>query len=332
MNVYLIYFSNNYGGACQAFLALKKLLDAHNVNNIIISPKGPVLKPDIEISNNKIISFFLVLILILKNNIIYSKQNNFFFFNTLILSPLCIFKNTALWIHEITLDGRPFIYNFFRFVTNNFVRESFYVNKAMSTCYPRANLLKIPYKHLPNLCRVKDRKRSNTYISSMIVRPLNNKGINKFLELASQNINDKFAILTQPSLFINYCNGNNLCIPANVSVKDFNNLEIREKTLLSSVFHLNLSELPETVGLNTIEAMSYGCLCLSTDNIGSRLILDDDYIITLIPEKTHVDQIESILYKFDRLKCDEMNNAQCDKIFSSQSDQLDKIFIRNSVN
>jgi glycosyltransferase involved in cell wall biosynthesis len=318
MNIYLIYLSNNYGGACQALLAFKKFLDSHEIKNQVICPQGPLLIPDIEISSKKYKSIFKVLFFILFKNIFYKGNKNIFFLNTIANAPLSIFKNTILWIHETTLDGRPNLFSFLKFLSITFSRESYFVNSSMHSLFPKSKLFEIPYKYLENVVLDNSMKRSKKFKACMIVRPLDNKGIDDFIRLSSRSPED-FAILTQPNLFILYCHKNGLNIPNNLAIEDFNDTQVRKRVLLSSSFHLNLSKLPETVGLNTIEAMSYGCICISTDNAGSRLILDEKFIIK---NPLNYDLIESVKLL--------MSNYFLEDLKTINRKQLDKVFCKNS--
>ena len=317
MKIYLIYLSNNYGGACQALLAFKKFLDEKGISNQVICPEGPVLTPDIEISNKKYKSILRVLFFILYKNTFKTDKKNFFFLNTIINAPFSIFKNTILWVHETTLDGRSVMFMLFKLIANNFARESYYVNNSMSLLFPKARLFEIPYNYLENICTSSTFIKSNEFIACMIVRPLNKKGINYFIKLSSQS-NDNFVILTQPKLFHAYCHKNSLIVPDNLYVKDFNNIKTRKKILSASTFHLNLSELPETVGLNTIEAISYGCICMSTNNAGSRLILDKEYIIHGNSGDDLIINTKLLMTKFNSSKYKEINQKQYNKIFNKK--------------
>jgi glycosyltransferase involved in cell wall biosynthesis len=331
MNIYLIYLSNNYGGACQALLAFKKFLDSHEIKNKVICPQGPLLIPDIEISNKKYKSIFKVLFFILFKNIFYKGNKNIFFLNTIANAPLSIFKNTILWIHETTLDGRPNLFSFLKFFTRNFSRESYFVNSSMRSLFTKSKLFEIPYEYLENIVLDNSMHRSNKFKACMIVRPLDNKGIDDFIRLSSRSSED-FIILTQPTLFHLYCHKNGLNIPSNLAIEDFNDIEVRKRILLSSSFHLNLSKLPETVGLNTIEAMSYGCICISTDNAGSRLILDEKFIIKNPLNYDLIDSVKSLMSSYYLEDLNTLNQRQLDKVFCKNSKFYKGTFLEDELN
>lgn len=315
MKIYLVYFSNNVGGACQSFLALKKMLDEENIENEVLCPKGPVLCADFELPKNKIISFIIVLTIILKIKLLQRDKKSFFIFNTVVLAPLAVFDNTALWVHEVTLDGHHRLFRLLQGFTNRFVVNVYSVNNTMKNWFPSASLLEIPYKHLNNISSNEKARIKERYKACMVVRPIRNKGIDKFFEIAINNKHDLFAILTQEIQFREFCDENNLDIPANVSIKRFDNLQDRENVILSSAFHLNLSELPETVGLNSIEAISYGCIALSTDNMGSRMILDERFIA----KSSSVKDILACLTSFFGEDLIEISATQKRRIFSKDS-------------
>lgn len=331
MKIYLIQLSNNYGGSCQSLYALQNLLDKNQINNELICPYGTLLKPDYVISKNKLIGFFNIMFIILKNKFINNDNNNFYLLNTVLLAPLSFFQNSLIWIHEVTLDGKSWLYNFLKLIVNIFSREIYIVNQAMLDHYPKASLLPIPYKYLKNVYSSKPnfKSRENQFKACMIVRPIKNKGINAFIDIAINDLNNNYVLLTNLDEFELFNISLKKEIPNNLFVKDFNNKHIRENILLSSTFHLNLSNLPETVGLNTVEAISYGCLCFSTDNIGSRMILDSRYIIKNKYKSTFIEYLQHQMKNLNNLEINSLKNKQFDKIFNHINDKSHKIFIKS---
>lgn len=325
MKIFLVYFSNNVGGACQSFLALKKFLDQKGIDNEVMCPSGPVLRPDIELPNSKIMSFFIVLSFMTKMRFAGAAKRNIFVFNTIVLAPLAVFSNTALWVHEVTLDGHKILYRFLQSFANRLVKNLYCVNNSMKNWYPSASLLEIPYSYLNNIATCKKERGKAVFKACMIVRPIKNKGIKKFFEIANKDNLGQYAILTQEKEFEEFCDRNRMDIPSNMSVEPFNNLYVREEVLRSSVFHLNLSELPETVGLNSVEAISYGCIALSTDNMGSRMILNDKFII-----KT--DSLADIILSITNLALEDvslLNDSQRRRIFKNYNTDSQQAFMQD---